>query len=359
MNALALALCLSAQPAPAALNGMDPVELAAGREVRGSDSLAATDGRYHYWFATEANRSTFAADPLRFGIQMGGACGRMGPLTGRGNMHRYFVHEGKIFIFASEQCRDSFKKDPSAHVERTDAVPKGSAEAKRRGLAMLDRAAIAHGGQAVDEFQSLLWTTQETYNVEGKPEIYVSGYAMQWPDRFATQSRWQTSLITSNASGAGGWEGDKASARPIHPDEHAFLRRVFYHHPLIVLRLRKQPGFVAVPGSGMLGGEALPTVAAHYGGATTTLYLHPATFKILGVAYTARRSSYVPIVRQYTDYATVRGVLTPMAWTDTVESSGAKVPAKLAKVELNLRLDAAGFGDPRKAADLLGTPVGS
>jgi len=336
---------------------MDPVELVAGREVRGSDGIAATDGRYHYWFATEANRGKFAADPLRFGIQMGGACGRMGPLTGRGNMHRYWVHEGKIFIFASEQCRDSFKKDPSVHVERTDPVPKGSAEDRRKGLDLLNRAARAHGGQAVDEFQSLVWTTQQTYEVEGKPEIYVSGYAMQWPDRFATQTRWQTSLFTTNASGAKGWEGDKASARPIHPDEHAFLRRVFFHHPLVLLRLRNQPGFVAVPGAAMLGSELLPTVAAHYGGATTTLFLDRATWKIRGVAFTARRSTYVPIVREYTEYATVRGVLTPMAWTDTVLTTGAKAPAKLAKVELNERLDGTGFGDPRKAADMLGAPV--
>lgn len=100
------------EPVPA-LKGFDPVALADGKEVSGRSDLTATHGIYRYQFVDEANRRKFLSDPERFAIQMGGGCARMGPLAGLGNPDRFLVHEGRIYIFASDGCRSSFQKAPA------------------------------------------------------------------------------------------------------------------------------------------------------------------------------------------------------------------------------------------------------
>src|SRR5262245_32233601 len=94
--------------APLALRGLDPVELVKGNETRGDDAWSIERGKARFVFATEANLRAFEKDPEKYGIQFGGACGRMGPGSGRGNPGRFATHEGKIYAFASDQCRDSF-----------------------------------------------------------------------------------------------------------------------------------------------------------------------------------------------------------------------------------------------------------
>jgi hypothetical protein len=42
------------------------------------------------------------AEPERFAVQMGGGCGRMGPLSGSCSPERFAVHDGRIDIFASD-----------------------------------------------------------------------------------------------------------------------------------------------------------------------------------------------------------------------------------------------------------------
>jgi len=76
----------AAEPPPVkVLQGFDPVELAAGREVAGQEKLTEVRGRYLYQFATEENRRTFAAQAERYAVQFGGACMKMGALSGKGS----------------------------------------------------------------------------------------------------------------------------------------------------------------------------------------------------------------------------------------------------------------------------------
>ena len=92
-----------------ALKGLDPIALAEGKEVPGKALIGATYGLFEYQFASEENRKEFLKDPEGHGVQFGGACGKMGPFSGMGSPERYFVHAGKIYLFASEGCRDGFK----------------------------------------------------------------------------------------------------------------------------------------------------------------------------------------------------------------------------------------------------------
>ncbi len=75
--------------------------------------------RISHHFATAASRKSFESDPERYEIQLKGACAfmaRNGAPPGSGDPDRYYVHGGRIYIFASENCRDSFKVAPSRYL---------------------------------------------------------------------------------------------------------------------------------------------------------------------------------------------------------------------------------------------------
>ena len=102
---------------PPVLSGNDPIHLANGKTVAGRAELMAEYDGYRYLFAEQATRAEFLKDPAGHGIQFGGACGSMakrGALPKSGDSARWYVHDKKLYIFASDQCRESFKKDPAS-----------------------------------------------------------------------------------------------------------------------------------------------------------------------------------------------------------------------------------------------------
>jgi len=103
----------------AALRGNDPVLLTEGREVAGKEALSLTRGAYRYLFSTEETKVRFQTDPAPFSIQLEGACALMansGASSGSGDPSRYLVHARRIYLFASESCRESFKADPERYL---------------------------------------------------------------------------------------------------------------------------------------------------------------------------------------------------------------------------------------------------
>lgn len=125
---------LSAQDRP--IFPWDPVALVGGAQVAGVGAHQTTYEGYTYRFKDPASLATFRAQSDRFAIQLGGACARMGILSGKGSPGRFAIHEGRIYIFASDSCLATFMKDPSRVLETLDAWTEPSAtelaEAKRR-----------------------------------------------------------------------------------------------------------------------------------------------------------------------------------------------------------------------------------
>jgi putative intracellular protease/amidase len=98
-------------PPPPALRGLDPVLLSEGRQQQGRADLLVERGRYLYAFADESTRARFLAAPESFEIQHDGACAAMveaGAGPGSGDPDRYLVRHGRIYIFATDGCRESF-----------------------------------------------------------------------------------------------------------------------------------------------------------------------------------------------------------------------------------------------------------
>lgn len=108
----------SASPAPRpALQGHDPVRLTRGDESPGDPEISEVHDGYRYQFHDEATRNEFRSDPSRYAIQLRGACAAMGVSgaePGSGDPSVFYVHEGRIYIFASDHCRSDFMADPEA-----------------------------------------------------------------------------------------------------------------------------------------------------------------------------------------------------------------------------------------------------
>ena len=99
-----------------------------GQELKGDSRWSTVYEDYTYWFSSERNLNLFLADPGRFAVQLGGACGRMGPLSGRGETSRMARFNGQLFIFASDACRDAFMARPSQFLQTPDPEPAYDAE---------------------------------------------------------------------------------------------------------------------------------------------------------------------------------------------------------------------------------------
>lgn len=98
-----------------ALEGLDPVLLAQGKEEPGKAEFTATHGRLRYVFTSNATKEQFLKDPERWSIQLEGACARMGDPV-QGSPDSYYVHEGRIYTFGSPACYRLFKENPTKYL---------------------------------------------------------------------------------------------------------------------------------------------------------------------------------------------------------------------------------------------------
>jgi YHS domain-containing protein len=119
---LAGVLSVAAQPsviqkseAVLSLKGLDPVMLAKGKEVKGDEKLAVSRSGFRYLFSSAANKAIFEKEPKLYEIQMGGSC----PVVpgAEGDPDRFVVYKERIYIFASDQCVESFKANPEEFVK--------------------------------------------------------------------------------------------------------------------------------------------------------------------------------------------------------------------------------------------------
>jgi len=107
--------------------------LVQGKEVEGDTKFKVTQRRFEYLFANAENKATFEKDPARYEIQLDGACARMGAPT-TGNPDLYTVHNGRIYIFGSEECQTApgrCRKRTAPHSRNHDESNRKSNRAAR------------------------------------------------------------------------------------------------------------------------------------------------------------------------------------------------------------------------------------
>ncbi len=328
--------CVAEDETPPALKGLDPVELTRGKETPGDPAIDVVHGRFRYAFASEKNRSLFESTPERFRIQMGGGCGRMGPLSGKGSPDRFAVHDGLIYIFASESCRTNFLKDPAAHIDRNDPLPEGKKTAKERGGALVERAVKAAGGaQAIDAAKTYVERRERTVESGDETQVNVRRLLIAYPDKVRAEDAWNDRLWTFVAAGGDGFLAGPERVEPMDESQVAFLRREAHRSLVSILKARKRSDFVAVA-IDEEGDAKIARVAVAFDGTTTTLGIDRDSGRIVTASWRGRAGAghLGAMAASYSDFRNAGALVLPAARDVTFE--GRRVDALSGTFEISV-----------------------
>lgn len=333
---------------------VDPVELLAGRETKGDDSLALSHGMYNYHFVSSASRAAFEKNPDKYEVQLGGACGRMGPLSGYGRGDIYAVYDGRIYLFASKQCRESFLKAPEKLLEADDAPPPRDASAEKRGRELIDLAVKYAGGARIDALKTYQHRIERTEKHGDKDYRVVNAIMFAFPDRVRREESWNESTYGQAVTGDRGFgiETNAVEDMPLARDQVRAVRRIANRTPITILRARMRPDFIAVAdGSQTVGDATGERVTVFFDECKMTLVIDPASGRLLGLETRMRAPSMVIADAKYTyvEEHNIDGITLPAAWR--IEHDGKAsdaAPTKLTVIEINAELPAALFEQPKR-----------
>lgn len=318
------------------LEGLDPVMLSQGKEVQGDMKYKVTRGKFQYIFANAENKATFEKDPARYEIQLDGHCARMGAPT-TGNPDLYTVHNGRIYIFGSEECQTLFKATPEKYLE-VPAAPKSppSAEMVKRGQELIAKAVEAAGSK-LDQLKNFQRT-----DVRGNQVKTI--LTLAFPDTVRQEIIRSNFTLVSVVAPAESFILVNNAPRPMEEANRATIRRDLYRDLIVLLRARTQPEFKAA-----LASEE-NTVDIELPGFTTSLGIDSATGRVVSQTYRGRGPGGVvgQIAINYSDFRTVEGLSLPFKTTATF--NGEPFPALSATTEaitINGQVDPSSFKKPQ------------
>lgn len=339
---------------------VDPVELVAGHEVAGISELTLERDGFAYLFATPQNKALFENDPTMFEVADGGACGRMGPLSGLGDARRYAVHERRIYFFASDGCRAGFLKDPGKYIERDDEKLFGSNEQVERGRAILDKAVAWAGGAARFRDLKTFRATATRKETHGETDYTIANETViAFPDRLFQRESWNDSWFSTTCGRDGAAMASARDETRIADSRARAFRRAMSRWLIVILKAYVDgspnadcPGLIVIAdGEGKVGEVPVLFVNVWLNGAASRLAVEAASGKPMQLSYRGRDGtlSVGDSVRTFTHFATVDGVTLPTAYTVSFNSKD--LPSATAKVdafEINPVLTDARFKIPAK-----------
>jgi YHS domain-containing protein len=323
LASLAGAVCAGAEtPKTAALEGLDPVLLTEGKEVAGKDSIALEHGRFLYQFSTAETRARFRKEPERYGIQLDGACARMGPPVS-GSADAYFVYNHRIYVFGSSECYKRFTANPKKYLEAEQPKPvwNPTAETRAQGQALLDRTIEALGGAAKWDG---VGSYAETRYAQGPAGVLTVRIAAKLPDSVFSET-----TVGGNAFGSlvtpqevlavyqgAGHRLPQSFGRAILPISDRDL--------LWLLLDRHAPGFEVYYESRAGNAERLQI---NDQGRVSTLLRDPESGKITAIEWLgASPAGYVTYHSSYSDYRAVGGLQLPFRVEGSAEGSDDPLP---------------------------------
>lgn len=326
MSLFVLAAAAAAPAQALAVKGLDPVALCNGQEVAGQRDLAVRHGAYVYQFATAANAAAFQAAPQRYAIQWDGACARMGPLSGTGDAERFLVYDGRIYIFASDACRDGFRKKPELFLDPDAPKPEPDAEAVAAGARLLERAVASHGGRE----RLLAWRSyrhDREFEKNGMTEQHR--LLCVWPDRMRRDhdvlqgdKAWRYARLLTGAEGA---FVDNGKPRPMGDAARRESQRDLLHEPLFALRLASGGGaIVCGRGTNTVGGIAVEEFELWLA-ACSVVFGVDAEGRVRTARYRGRGPGlwFGAVECVFDDFTTVGGLLLPQSVRATFDGKDA------------------------------------
>ncbi len=325
----------------------DPIELIAGREVAGKAELAVEHDGIEYRFVSADNKAAFEKEPRKYEVADGGACGRMGPLSGLGDASRFVVHESRIYFFASDACRSAFVKEPGKFLETPDARPIGTPEALVAGTAAMDRLVEwAGGADRIREMKSYTHSISSTQKSGDKDWKVTKSFAAVFPDRFVMKESWDDLWYSTIRSSDGAAMASRSSHEVIAASRREAFDRALARSLVVLIRAYVKPE----PTSGTrpdtdaasvgvrsivvlhdtketIGTAEVDTIVVWMNGAASRISIDQTTGRPVQFAFRGRdgTSSVGDVVRTFTAYKSVQGVQLPTAYT--VVFNGKDLPA--------------------------------
>ncbi|HEX4947839.1 MAG TPA: hypothetical protein VFZ34_14300 [Blastocatellia bacterium] len=354
------ALAQTPPPVVEVLDGLDPVMLSQGKETQGELQIAVTRGRFKYLFVNAENKAVFEKDPARYEIQLGGHCARMGaPVTGNPNL--FTVHQGRAYIFGSEDCKKQFEAAPGKYLEPERAKPVAATpDSLQKGQALIAKTVAAMGGaEKIDGLmsyheKSTSWQRRQQGEVEVKHNLLLA-----YPDRLrhervmpdyrdpSVQMKQALIVTAGEAFGIGGPRG----TFPIREGDKAAEASEVQRKPLSLLRARREAGFQAIAmGTAMIGTTTVEQVALTGIGGEVVIGIEPTTGRLFSLTQQRRGpdGSFGKFVQTFDDYRAVDGLLLPFKITATFDGQPWKEQsAQIEEIVINGKVEPALFERPK------------
>jgi YHS domain-containing protein len=309
-----------AQAPREALDGVDPVLLIQGKEVQGKNDFTVVRGRFTYLFASAENKATFEKQPDKYEIQLGGMCARMGG-GATGNPSDYFVYDGKIYIFGSDDCHKKFAAAPQKFLPRPVVAMSSAATDLRQGRALVDRAVKALGGaERLDAVTTYVESTSQTQKRPTGDAAITTKTMYRLPGEVRVQRTVVTAERTFSTANlltpAGSWYLSPDRAYPQLPESRASAEQEVMRQLVPLLRARRDADFKAAAVAGTtVAGVAEERVRIRHGAVDVTLGLEKASGRVHSISFTGRGIDAE--IGDYTlvlgDFRTVGGLLLPFS----------------------------------------------
>ena len=241
----------------------------------------------------------------------------MGPLSGSCSPERFAVHDGRIYIFASDACRATFLKSPAQFIDADDPpLAGGDPAAAEQAQALLAKALAGLGGaERVDAVRALRIEERGVDDSDGKQHVTRDVRLWRLPDDLYHETAWDEWAYPYVVTAQDAFSGSKHS-ETLSPAARRELRKQLGREPLWLLRHRDDPGFsAAAADNDALRRPTSNVLKVHFEGATTTLWIDAVSGRIVRAAWRGRfgTGSIGQVVIDYSDFRETGGLLLPHA----------------------------------------------
>ena len=290
----------------------DPVALVRdGKDMGGSALLTERREGFKYYFTSEANREEFRRAPENYEIQLGGACGKMGPLSGLGSTKIYDVVNGRLYVFASEGCRATFRTGHERMLERDIVAPRPMKSAVDHGQVLADRMLAWSGGSKLGSIG--LVKSMHAYDYQTATQTYkvTQEFAYSLPDRFMSNEDWDGSAFGYVVGGPNLFTSKGRFARPMAAQ---MVRSAERERNATYLRALYA---VATKGALLIGSEN--SLAIYFDHSKVAFELGDKG-EIKSLTMPRRHGmAFGEVTQTFTGFVEYKGVKLPTGWTTTFE----------------------------------------
>ena len=318
---------------------LDAVELIAGREVPGQPGLYSDHQGTRYLFSNDANKSQFDANPAQWRVQMDGGCGRMGSLSGHGRPAWHAVYQDKLYLFASEGCREGFLKNPEASLERDDPVPEWTKRQQAQGRRVLNQVlAVMGGADVIDAVRNYRESYSEDVQSNNTAYRHQRTVTIDFAGPIRTEDVWNDQVYINVVNGPHSFVGQDGT--PMFESAQRELRRQQNRLLLTILKARQREDFgVGLIEPVTIGEQSLKRLQVAFDGSTTTLLLEPTTHLVQAMEYRGRGPDHYfgTIRKSFDEYRPVNGVMLPHA--SIISFEGRPIPSSSQKLRIEVNVE--------------------